>query len=480
MESGIDMIIIVLFFIGMLGIGVYAARKIKDNTDFAIAGRKIKAPLLIGTLVATAIGASSTMGATSLAYEHGIIVMVIIGYTIGLVLFGFIAPIVRRIGVWNLPDVLNLRYGSNMRLVFGCTMILGVVAVLGTQLIAIGLVVQVVLGDLGISYSGAVVGAAVVMVIYTILGGMLAVAYTDFAQSLIMLIAVGVIMPVIILFNVGCATALSWVAPEPGNLLGGLTPMYIIAIFLVDILFCIIDPSLWQRAAASESATSIRKSMFATAGLELYWGMVVVFLGIIASHLYPDLGSSQQGIDSALPRMIMDFLPIGIKGLCIAAMMAIMMSTADTCLLVAGTSFSHDVVSPLMPALNDKSLLMISRLVILLFGIFGTVFALFMSDIFEMMLLAFAIFVASGFAPIMAAIFWKKATKAGAITSSLVGTVLVIVLYGLKLSDMLSSWIDPIIVSTLLAGILMLVVSKLTYNPKTATKRLLDMQNMEA
>ena len=477
MAFSLDMAVIVAFFIGMLGIGVYAAKQIKDNTDFAIAGRSIKLPLLVGTLVGTAIGASSTMGSAGLAYEHGIITIIIFGYTIGLALFGYVGPIVRRVGVWNMPDVLFMRYGGAMRMIFGIIMVLGVIAVFGTQLIAVGLVVTSILGDMGIGYTEAVIGAGIVMVVYTILGGLLAVAYTDFIQILIMFIVIGVIMPVLVLSETGISTAWSYLAPEPGNLLGGLTIMYVIAIFMVDILFCMIDPSLWQRAAAAKDAKSIKTGMFITAGLNFYWGCIVVFLGIMAANFFPGLADTPSGVDGAMPRLIIEYMPIGIKGLCLAAMMAIMMSTADTCLLVAGTTFSHDIVSPLRPQLDSKRLLVISRIFILIIGVLGVVFALVMTGIFEMILLAFAIFVAGGFAPIMAAVFWKGATKAGAITSSVVGAVAVVVLYGLKLSGMLSEWIDPIVVSVLLSVALMFFVSKLTFNPETATQRLLDLQN---
>lgn len=477
MALSLDIAVIGAFFIGMLGIGVYAAKKIKDNTDFAIAGRSIKLPLLVGTLVGTAIGASSTMGGAGLAYEHGIITIIIIGYSIGLALFGYVGPIVRRVGVWNMPDVLFMRYGGGMRMIFGFIMVLGVIAVFGTQLIAVGLVVSSVLGDLGIGYTEAVIGASIVMIFYTILGGLLAVAYTDFIQTLIMFIAIGIVMPVLILSETGVSTALSYLAPEPGNLLGGLTPMYVVAIFMADILFCMIDPSLWQRAAAAKDAKSIKVGMFVTAGFNLYWGFIVVFLGIVAANFFPGLADSPSGVDGAMPRLIIEYMPVGIKGLCLAAMMAIMMSTADTCLLVAGTTFSHDIVSPLRPHLDGKKLLLISRVFILIIGVLGVIFALLMTGIFEMILLAFAIFVAGGFAPIMAAVFWKGATKAGAIISSIVGTISVVGLYGLKLSGMLSEWIDPIVVSVLLSVALMFFVSKLTFNPETATQRLLDLQD---
>lgn len=112
MTYTLDFVIIVAFFIGILGIGVYAAKTIKDHADFTIAGRKIKLPVLFGTIVGTAIGAGSTMGTAGMAYEHGIIVIVIVGYTIGLAIFSYVGPIIHSTGVWNMPAAPDLCISS--------------------------------------------------------------------------------------------------------------------------------------------------------------------------------------------------------------------------------------------------------------------------------------------------------------------------------------------------------------------------------
>jgi Na+/proline symporter len=100
-----------------------------------------------------------------------------------------------------------------------------------------------------------------------------------------------------------------------------------------------------------------------------------------------------------------------------------------------------------------------------------------MKGIFDILLLAFAIFVSGIFVPTMAAIYWKKATKAGALISSIVASIAVVVLYGLKLSNMLSSAIEPIFVSILISLVLMVGISLMTYNPQTATTRLKDLED---
>lgn len=477
--SGImwDLIVIVLYMLVILCVGFYASRKIKGTEDYTIAGRRMGFPVLLGTLIGTAIGAGATVGKAGKAYEIGISVFFItIAYAIGLALFSFMAPTIRKMKIWTIPDALNLRYGKGLTVVTAVVMVLAVVALFGGQLIAVGLVAVAVLGDFGVTYQEAIVGAAVIMIIYTVLGGLLAVAYTDVIQTAIMLVAVGVILPILILIDVGgVSTAVEYMKPVPGKFWGGLSFFYIISVFLIDIPFCLIDPSLWQRASAARDAKTIKKGMWVTVWIYVFWTFISVFLGVMAVHLIPNLIGTAEGSDAAIPGLIAMYMPPVLKGLCLAAMMAIMMSTADTALLIAGTTFSHDIYKNFKPETSDKKLLVLARVFILVIGILGIFFALNMKGIFDILLLAFAIFVSGIFVPTMAAIYWVKATKAGALASSIVASIAVVVLYGLKLSNMLPTSIEPIFISVLISLVLMVVISRLTYHPETATTRLKDL-----
>ncbi len=474
----LDVVIIVLYFVLLMGAGYYASRKVTGMEDYAIAGRRLGYPVLLGTLIGTAIGAAATVGKAGKAYDVGIVLFfATFAYGIGLIAFGFIAPTIRRIKIWTIPDALELRYGKGIRIVTAIIMVLAVIALFGAQLIAVGLAITAVLGEFGISYAEAILGAGIIMILYTVMGGLLAVAYTDFIQTIIMLIAVGILLPIFVTHEVGgAAVAWDYLKPPTGNFWGGLSLIYIISIFLIDIPFCLIDPSLWQRASAAKAAKTIKNSMFVTAGVYFYWSFIAVFLGIMAMHLLPDLAQSAGGVDSAIPKQVALYMPPVLKGFCLAAMMAIMMSTADTALLISGTTFSRDIVRAFKPRTSDKTLLRLARLFILIIGAFGVIFALVMKGIFDILLLAFAIFVSGIFIPTMAALFWSKATKAGALVSSIVASIAVVVLYGLKLSDLLPQWIEPIIISIFLSLILMVVVSLMTYKPERATARLLDME----
>ena len=472
-----DLIVIGLYLLLILGIGFWASRKVKGTEDYTIAGRRLGFPLLLGTLIGTAIGAASSIGKAGKAYEVGIaIFFVTLSYPLGYLLFSFIAPTIRRIKIWTIPDALYLRYGKILTIVAAVIMILGIIALFGGQLIAVGLVVTAILGKFGITYTQAIVGAAIIMILYTMIGGLLAVAYTDLIQTIIILLTVGIILPIMILSEVGgVGPAIENIKPLPGNFWGGMSWAYMVGIFITNVAICLIDPSLWQRTSAAKDAGAIQKSLWITSGIHIYFTFIAVFLGLMALNLFPGLLTSQEGADAAIPKLITLYMPPIIRGLCLAAMMAIMMSTADTALLIAGTTLSRDIVKQLRPKTADKSLLLIARLFILFIGIIGILFALNMKGIFDILLLSFAIFVAGIFVPTMAAIFWKKATKAGALISSIVASVAVVFLFGLKMSGKLSPWLEPIVVSIIISFVLMVVISLITYNPEKATPRLADL-----
>ena len=471
-----DIVVVILYFSVLLLIGYATSKRIKGTEDYTIAGRNLGYPALLGALIGTAIGAASTIGKAGKAYEVGIaLFFATLAYGIGLFIFGFIAPIIRKMEIWTIPDALVLRYGAAMRIIVAIVMIFAVVAIFGGQLIATGLAVQAIFGNLGITYTEGILFAGIIMIVYTIMGGLLAVAYTDLFQTIIMIIGVAILLPLFVTHEVG-GTAKAWeiLQPVPGNFWGGLTIPFIISIFLIDIPFCLIDPSLWQRASAARDQARIKKSMFITSGIYIFWSFIAVFLGVMAAYLFPGLAEGAGGTDSAIPAEIMALMPVGLKGFLLAALMAVMMSTASTALLISGTTFAHDIVRAYRPSLPDKKLLMVARGFILVIGILGVIFALNMKGIFEILLLAFAIFVSGIFVPTMAAIFWKKATKQGAIVSSIAASVVVVALYGLKLSGSLPTWIEPIIASIAVSFVLMTGVSLLTYDPKTATPRFLD------
>ena len=388
----------------------------------------------------------------------------------GLYLFSYLAPILKRNEIWSVPRALAIRYGQKFMLLSGVVIVLGTVGIFGVQLIAFGVVVVTLLPDTGVTYQEAVVVAAVVMVIYTALGGLLAVAYTDFVQTVIMVLGIGILLPILVVQDMGgVSAALAAIPPPDGDWLGGMTVFFVLAIFLVDVPFSLLDNSLWQRTGATKKISYVRRGVRGTAYAHLLWSLVVTALGVFAIQLLPGLEATEAGADAAVPLLVVEYMPVIVKGLCLAALLAVIMSTADTVLLIAGTTVSWDFYAALRPNADDHAKVRVARMTVFIAGAVGTVFALTVQGIFEMLLLAFAVYVATLFVPVMAAFFWRKATRQAAFASAAVAFIALAVLYPLKFAGRLPEIVEPIVVSMALGLVTMLAVSLATWSKETAT-----------
>ena len=472
--SWIDIGVIATYLLLMIGVGIWFQRRVKNLDDYALAGKSLGYVVMIGTLVGAAIGAASTMGKAGKAYEMGIIFITAgFGYMAGLIVFALLSGRLRKLGIWTIPDALLKRYGSGINLATGAAMFVTVIALFGGQIIGIGLIFTAVGQSLGLTYSSSIILAGAIMIIYTVLGGLFAVAYTDLIQSIIMVASIGIIMPIIILAgDGGKVLATQWQNLQAGTSSIGISPLYLVSIWIIDFCFCLVDPGLWQRANAASNGKIIKNSLFVTAGVYLYWSVVVVLLGILGISLVPQIASAYGSTDAVLPVMIVKFLPPGIIGLCLAGLMAVMMSTASVALLISGTTIANDLIKPLSPQTSDKKLLLWAKVVIVLVGALGIVFALIMKGIFDILLLAFAVYVSAVFVPAMAAFFWKKATRQGAVASAIVSTVVCVALYAVK-QFVEIPWLEPIVVSLAISLLLMWLVSLATYKPENATEKLI-------
>ncbi len=269
--SWIDIGIIVTYLLLMVVVGIWFQRRVKNLDDYALAGKSLGYVVMIGTLVGAAIGAASTLGKAGKAYEAGIIFITAgFGYIAGLIVFGLLSSRLRKLGIWTIPEALYKRYGRGINLACGAAMFITVIALFGGQIIGIGLIFSAVGQSLGLGYTTSIILAGSIMILYTVLGGLFAVAYTDLIQTVIMLVSIGIILPVFIFTNdAGAALAGSWQSIEAGAI-GGISPLYLVSIWIIDFCFCLVDPGLWQRANAAKSGKVIRNSMFVTAGVYLY------------------------------------------------------------------------------------------------------------------------------------------------------------------------------------------------------------------
>lgn len=465
----LDIYVIVVYFIILIGVGFYMGRKIKTSEDYMVAGRSLGFPVLLGTLIGSAIGAAATFGKAGKAYEVGYAILIAsVAYMLGYLALCFLAPKLQKAKLDTIPAALEQRYGKSMRIVAAIVLVMAVVALFGAQLIAIGLTAETVFADYNLSYGNAIVIASIIIVIYTMVGGLMAVAYNDLIQTCIMLIGGGILLPYFLYTSLGdgFVAALSF---QTESFLGGMHWAYVLSFFPIYFAFALIDPTIWQRIAAAKNNKIVGPALIGTSITFGFWSVIVITLGVIAHNIFPNLENG----DNVIPILVMTYMPPLAKGFCLAAIMGIIISTADSALLVTGTTVSTDIFKVLNPNISDKKILLINRITILIVSCFGLIFALRKSNIFDVMMLALAIFVAGLFIPVMAALFYKYATKQAALVSAIMGAVTLLAVHALKAQNSIPNWIEPIVAALFLSGISMWLVSKLTYKEATKTAPLL-------
>lgn len=468
MIGTIDTVVFLLYFVAVIIIGLVTFKRVKKDTDYALAGRSLGWSVTIGTLVATMIGASAAMGKAGTAYQYGMGIMWLpIAIFIGYLIFSlFIAQRLRKANVWTVPDLLEKRFGLVVRRLSAIVLVVAVISIFGAQLIAMGIIFKLAGEPLGISYQIAVLVAGLIIVFYTTMGGLYAVAFTDLFQFAIMIPVLAIILPILV-FTSGEVTLSSMVShlePRMFNMFTGIPFTLILGLLFTYIPGVIIDQSIWQRVASAKNDRIARWSPVISGGIYFYFSLLVILVGMAGAMIYPNLLDVEANADAILPMMLAHFLPKGLTGLGLTSLFAVAMSTASACLLVAAVIVAKDIV----PMFTKKDIsgsaeLRISRIATLAIGLTGVIFALKFSGIFWIMLIAYGIFVGGLFFPIIFSIFWEKATKTAAITS-IIGSTIIMVIFLVIDTD-----IEAVIPTSIASFVLMVVVSLITYRKEKSS-----------
>ncbi|MBN8827792.1 MAG: ATP-binding protein [Sphingobacteriia bacterium] len=362
--SYIDLGIISFYLIFTLILGMYTGRKIKGIRDYAVGGADFITPVLVATIVATWIGGGSTLSLAEKVFKYGFCyVAIYLCEVISMLLTSefLVSKIYRFRGLISAGELMGELFGKPARIITGFGAALNSAGIVGVQIAAIGQLFQAFLGiD---PFVGAMIGCGTV-VIYSSFGGIKSVTYTDVIQFGFLIIAIPIVCN-IGLSKVGGYTGLIKKLP-PNHL--KLFPNYFSdwKIIYYMLLFSIpfVRPTLIQRILMAKDVQHSIRSYRYTALLLIPFYFVVGTIGLTAFAINPEIKPAL-----SLPYLIDYILPTGLKGIVMAGMFAIIMSTADSLLNITSISMVHDVVKPLLKReLSGKAELILAKIVTLTFG----------------------------------------------------------------------------------------------------------------
>jgi len=370
-----------------LAIGIVVSRRIHTETDYILAGRSLGLGLASFSIFATWFGAESIQGAAGTMYADGLSGASAdpFGYVLCILLVGvvFARPLWNR-GFTTFGDLFRARYSTAVERVVILLIVPTSVIWAAAQVRAFG---NVVSHASNIPLDWAITVAAMFVVLYTAVGGLLADAWTDLVQGIAIIVGLLVLLGVL-LTSGDLQAAWMQVPPERLALLGdGSAPWYaLLEAWAVPVVGSMLAVELLSRVLGCESAATARRACLVGSGLYLAVGAVPALLGLCGPYLVPGLDDPEQLVPALASRHLGTWLYVPFAGALISAIL----STVDSCMLAGSTLVTHNVVLPLWPDLSERARLLASRLGVLTLGILAWALALRAESIKDLVELASA------------------------------------------------------------------------------------------
>lgn len=430
--SGIDtstllrIAIFVVYFGAVFAIGLYSLKRTRSQEDYWIAGGRLGWFAGGATSAATHTSAGTFIGTIGIIHTVGwsfawLILTIPLAYWF---LAAVLAPRFTRVRKLTLPAFLEQRYYSkNVRALAAVIILVATVVYIQAQIVAAGVVAQVAFG---ISAEHAMIGFTVILIAYTVVGGMIAVVYTDVAQLVIM--AVGTVFAVpLAISQVGGVDALFSLAAAANPTTftwGGLSTALLLTMALSFFLGSVATPERLIRLYAMKDMRTIRRGILFAIVAICVLNFLVMTLALASIAMFPRLPTG----DMAMPQLAVSVLPTVIGSVMLAAITSAMMSTVDSLLIVAGSALAVDIYQNLGgDRVGDRTIAWVSRLGIVVVGSVPVLLLLAgvgRTSLVQIIVLLFTALMASCFfAPVVIGVYWKRATREGAVAAMIGGLV---------------------------------------------------------
>ena len=459
---------VVLYLLGTLAIGLYAGTRVKNSTDFALAGRSLPLVMIITTTFATWFGAETVLGISAKFAQGGLnsVVEDPFGASMCLVFVGlFFAARLYRMNLMTIGDFYRKRFGKTVEIFCSITIILSYLGWVAAQITALGLVFNVVSNGVISVDTGMVIGTLSVLA-YVIFGGMLAIAWTDFIQMIVLVIGL-----TIIAFMAGglaggadkvfaLAQTNDWFKFFPAPNFHDVVFFFAAAITMM--LGSIPQQDVFQRVmSAKDSKTASRGAVIG--GLSyLAFAFVPMFIVACAVLAMPEKAKELLANDPqrVLPTFILTQMPFIAQVFFFGALLSAIKSTASATLLAPSTSFVENIYKNIRGGLTDKQELFAFRVTLFIFTgcVLGYAIAMKGTPIYEMVSGAYQVTLVGAFVPLVCGLYWKRATRYGAIASIVLGIMSWVLFLATPLGELLPAQL----VGVLMAGLGMVAGSLLS------------------
>jgi len=417
-----------------IAIGLVAARKVHNAKDYLVAGRGLPLYMNTATVFATWFGAETVLSVSATFAKDGLggIAGDPFGASACLVIAAiFFARVFYRMDLMTIGDFYKKRYGKGVEVLTSLAIAASYLGWTSAQMTALGLVIHVLSGGALALNTAIVIGAAVVLV-YTIFGGMWSVAFTDLFQTVVILIGLTLVALLVGGQAGGIDTVVAKAAAEgkfsffPAS--DDTKAWWAMAgAFFTFAFGSVPQQDVFQRmTSAKDEGTAVRGTLIG-AGVYFVFAFVPIFIAYAALVTNPEMSKlfeSEDGreIQRILPDLVLGKMPLWAQVMFFGALLSAILSTASGALLAPTATFTENVIRPFVPGMSDKTFLLLLRVTLVTFTLAALLFALnSTSTMYEMVQNAYKVTLVGAFVPLVAGVYWRKATTQGALAASIGG-----------------------------------------------------------
>ncbi|WP_431260944.1 sodium:solute symporter family protein [Roseateles chitinivorans] len=425
--------LVILYLLVTIAIGLWAARRVKNTADFAIAGRHLPLVMIITTTFATWFGSETVLGIPAKFVQTGLNGVVEDPFGAGscLILVGlFFAARLYKMTLLTISDYYRERYGRVVEVVCSFIIILSYLGWVAAQVTALGLVFKLLSGGAISIPVGMMIGTASILA-YTLFGGMWSVAVTDFIQMIILVVGLSIIAWFAADMAGGADKVIALASsqdmfrflPEPS--------FHDIVFFLgaavTMMLGSIPQQDVFQRVMSAKDVKAATRGPVIGGLCYILFAFVPMFIVVSALIIMPTEAKQLIAEDpqQVIPTLVIDKMPFVMQVIFFGALLSALKSTASATLLAPSVTFVENIWRQFFPRVSDKQELRTMRIAVLLFSVCvcGYAIALQGTSIYEMVSSAYQVTLVGAFVPLVFGLYWKRATTQGAIFAIVLGVV---------------------------------------------------------
>lgn len=466
----VDYTIFAVYMVGLLGVGFYFFKRNRNSDDYYVGGRSMSALHVGLSIAATDVGGGFSIGLGGLGYVMGLsgswlLFTGIVGAWMTAVL---IIPKLKHIDsqhkLLTYPDFLRFKYNERVASTAAVISGIGYLGFTGAQMLAGAKLASATLitsAPFGLtSFQFAIIIIAIVIIGYTVLGGLKAVIYTDTIQWIVLFSGLVFLAIPFTLIRIGGFSVLKKMLPRSYFTLTNLSPATFLNWMITIVPIWFVAMTLYQRVYASKNVKVAKRAWYIGGLFEYpFMAFTGVFLGMCSRVLFSGIEA-----EMGLPMLIREVLPIGITGIVVSAYFSAIMSTADSCLMASSGNLVNDLVERHMKRrVDDRALVRLSQAFTLVLGLLALLIAISFKTVLDAILYAYAFMVSGLFVPTVGAYFWKRSHPRGAFWAMLCGGSTTLLMKIFKVDMPMD--LDPTILGILLSAFVFVTISILA-SPK--------------